>query len=217
MIERSGRQIFNPQYRFLLDSPERNLWQKPRSVLEASGVREGSVVADIGAGTGYFTRPASELVGESGMVYATDVQSEMVAELRSLAERSERRNIEVVESDFDSARLPEGCCDVALFANVYKEIDPRVPYLRDTVRALREQGRVVIVGFDPDVPGPGPPHELRLSEDEVIAECHEAGLRLSERHDFLPFQYMLVFERAAAHPSGSRELTGLSEEHDPSP
>ena len=173
VIEREGRRVFNPEYRLLLESPERDLWQKPAAMLEASGVGPGSVVADIGAGTGYLTRAFSRAVGPEGRVYATDVQPEMLAELERVA--LDHTNVEVVRGSFERPELPEACCDVAFFLNVYKEIEPRVPFLQETMRSLGEGGRVVIVGFEPDSRGPGPPKDMRLSAEEVIAECERRG------------------------------------------
>ena len=104
----------------------------------------------------------------------------------------------VVRGEFDRPALPDACCDLMLFANVYKEIDDRVAYMKRAGAALRAGGRVAILGFRADVRGPGPPAGARLSADDVIRELGEAGFVLGASHDFLPRQYLLVFEHDSA-------------------
>ena len=89
--------------------------------------------------------------------------------------------------------LPDACCDLVFLANVYKEIDERVAWLRRLRRALRPGGRVAIIGFHPDAAGFGPPREVRLPPRTVEAELHASGFALHQSFDFLPRQYFLVF------------------------
>jgi ubiquinone/menaquinone biosynthesis C-methylase UbiE len=192
MIEREGHRVFNPAYRFYLDWPKRDSWQQPERVLSVLSISEGLVVADIGAGTGYFTKRLAERVGSGGLVYATDVQEKMIDELRSLVEERELENVVVVHAGFDDPQLPANCCDLVLFVNVYKEIDDRVLYMQRVKQALKPNGRVAILGFRPDAPGPGPPRDARLSAQQVSRELSEAGFAPYESHDFLPRQYFLV-------------------------
>lgn len=195
MIEREGHRVFNPAYRHFLDAPERESWQQPERVLSALSISEGFVVADIGAGTGYFTKRLAERVGSCGLVYATDVQEKMINELRSLVQKRDLENVVVIHAGFDDPQLPANCCDLVLFANVYKEIDDRVLYMQKVKRALKPNGRVVILGFRPDAPGRGPPRDARLSAHQVVRELSEAGFTLRESHEFLPRQYFLVVVR----------------------
>jgi ubiquinone/menaquinone biosynthesis C-methylase UbiE len=196
MHEVEGRRVFNPLYRVFLDGRERDRWQKPDEVVDALGVAPGSAVADLGAGTGYFSGRLARAVGDEGRVFATDVQDEMIRALEERVAREELRNVSVVRASFDDPALPAACCDLVLLANVYKEISERPAYLRRLAPALRAGGRVAIIDFHPDAPGAGPPREARLPEEQVVAELGEAGFVLAERHDFLPRQYFLVFARA---------------------
>jgi SAM-dependent methyltransferase len=195
MHEVEGRRVFNPLYRVFLDRPERDRWQKPDEVLHALRLAPGSAVADVGAGTGYFSGRLARAVGDDGKVFATDVQDEMIRALEERVAREGLRNVSVVRAGFDDPSLPPACCDLVLFANVYKEIAERPAYLRRLAPALRAGGRVAIIDFHPDAPGAGPPREARLPEQQVVAELGEAGFLLAERHDFLPRQYFLLFAR----------------------
>jgi ubiquinone/menaquinone biosynthesis C-methylase UbiE len=198
MHEVEGRRVFNPFYRTFLDGADRDTWQKPDQVIAALRLEPGDVVADVGAGTGYFTERLARAVGAAGRVYATDVQDEMLDALeRRVAEQS-LANVAVVRAGFDDPALPAGCCDLVFLANVYKEIDDRVAWARRLQPALRPGGRVAIVEFRPDAAGIGPPEEVRLAETQVRAELAAAGFAAVERHDFLPRQYFVVFAPATA-------------------
>ena len=203
MREREGHRIFNPFYRVFLDAPDRERWQQPDQVIEALALPPGAAVADVGAGTGYFTERLSRAVGPGGRVFATDVQPEMIRALEERVVEQDLRNVSVVRAGFDDPSLPPGCCDLVFLANVYKEIDDRVAYLRRVAPALRPGGRVAIVDFRPDAEGLGPPREVRLSEDVVRGEMAGAGFAQIARFDFLPRQYFLVFGPApepSPHP-----------------
>jgi ubiquinone/menaquinone biosynthesis C-methylase UbiE len=191
--EVDGHRVFNPFYRGALDAAERDAWQKPDEVVRALRVTTGSTVADVGAGTGYFTTRLAAAVGPAGHVYATDVQDEMLETLRERMAREGLGNVTVVRAGFDDPVLPAACCELVLLANVYKELSERSAYTRQLGAALRDGGRIAIVDFRPEARGPGPPREARLSEDQVVAELADAGFALVERHDFLPRQYFLVF------------------------
>lgn len=195
MIERDGRRVFNPRYLGFLESSARDAWQQPERVLDALDVERGSAVADIGAGGGYFTERLATRVGPAGIVYATDVQQEMTRALRARAAEKSLTNVRVIHAGFDEPMLPSACCDLVLFSAVYKEIQDRTAYMRRLAPALREGGRVAILGFRPEAPGAGPPRDVRLSAEQVIAELAAAGYTLLARHDFLPRQHFLVFQR----------------------
>lgn len=209
MHEVEGHRVFNPFYRAFLDSTERDAWQKPDEVIRALALAPGSAVADVGAGTGYFTARLAAAVGARGRVYATDVQDAMIQALEERVEREALRNVTVLRGGFDDPSLPARCCDVVLLANVYKELSDRPAYMRRLAGALRDGGRVAILDFRPDAEGPGPPHEARLAEAQVVTELTEAGFGLAGRHDFLPRQYFLVFSRAPCGRACGLRRVGL--------
>lgn len=196
MHERDGRRVFNPNYNFVLESGARDAWQKPAQVLDALGVGSGTRVADVGAGTGYFTERFAKRVGAAGHVFATDVQREMLDELRERVREADLANVSVVAATFTDPRLPPACCDLVFFSSVYKEIDDREAYMRRVARALRPGGRVAILEYRPGAGGGGPPEDMRMSQAQIVAELERAGYVLTKSHDFIDRQLFLVFAPA---------------------
>ncbi len=193
MREYEGHTVFNPFYLFYLESPKRDRWQKPDEVLEALRLRPGDVVADIGAGGGYFTEKLAHRVGPSGHVYATDVQEVMIQKLRKRVEKQGLTNVTVIHAGFDDPTLPPAACDLAFFSSVYKEIEGREEYMKKVRLALKQTGRVAILEYRPEERSPGPPKRCRLPETQVVAELEAAGFRLVDRFEFLPRESFLVF------------------------
>src|SRR3989441_2485459 len=177
----------------VFDDPARDAWQKPHEVIEALSLKPDAVVADIGAGTGYFaTRLASML--PRGRVYAIDVEPDMVKYLTERAQREGRRNLIAVAAKPDDPRLPDKI-DLLLLVDVYHHIEAREQYLRRLRPALKPGGRIAIIDFRLDSPG-GPPRQARIAPEQVKAELAKAGYTLYEEHSFLPRQYFLVFHAA---------------------
>jgi ubiquinone/menaquinone biosynthesis C-methylase UbiE len=193
MRDYEGHAVFNPLYLFYLESPDRDRWQKPDEVLQALGLRAGDVVADIGAGGGYFTEKLARRLAPSGHVYATDVQEVMIKNLRKRVAQQALTNVTVIRAGFDDPMLPSASCDLALFSSVYKEIQEREEYMKKIRTALKQNGRVAILEYRPEEPSPGPPRRYRLPETRVVAEMEAAGFRLLDRFEFLPREYFLVF------------------------
>ncbi len=176
------------------ESPRRDAWQMPDRVVAALAVEPAATVADIGSGTGYFARRFAAAVGPAGTVYAADVEPEMAVYVRRRADEEGQRNLVPVLASYDDPRLPDGSIDLVFIANTWHHIGDRVEYARRLAGDLRAGGRVAILDFLPgELPvGPGPEH--KLSAEEVTAELTAAGYRPVAAHDFLPYQYVLVFE-----------------------
>lgn len=174
----------------VFDDPQRDAWQKPHEVVEALALPADAVVADIGAGTGYFAVRLARMLPK-GKVYAADVEPQMVRHLAARAKRDELANMVAVQSDLDDARLPQ-TVDMALFVDVFHHIDGRESYFRRLKNSLRAGGRVAIVDFRRDS-AIGPPPRARISADHVKRQLAAAGYTLEAEHDFLPNQYFLVF------------------------
>jgi predicted methyltransferase len=177
----------------VFDDPARDAWQKPEEVVRELGQRPGASVADLGAGTGYFSRPLSAAVGVNGTVYAVEVEPSLVAHLRERAEREGTANLVPVLASLDNPRLPAASVDAVLVVDTYHHIDDRVAYFGRLRRALRPGGTVAIVDFEKrDLPV-GPPPEHKLPREQVIDEMDRAGYRLDRAPAILPYQYVLVF------------------------
>jgi predicted methyltransferase len=194
----SRHALFPPKDLGLLESPDRDIWQKPEQVMDALGIADGSKVADIGAGSGYFTIRLARRVGPNGIVWAEDVQLAMLeAVKRRVAKDVARdiRNVIAVNGTSSDPMLPENSVDAVLILDTYQEIvqdgNPLL-FLQNVRKALRPGGRVGMIDYKKDGGGPGP-DSPRPDPDTVIAVAEQAGLRLMKRETFLPFQFFLIF------------------------
>lgn len=185
--------LFPPSDLGLLDAPDRDLWQRPDQIMDALGIADASVVADIGAGSGWFTIRLARRVGPQGLVFAEDVQKEMITSLSRRVSREGLNNVRPVLGFKNDPALPPHSIDAVLVVDAYHEIENRVAVLSSLARALKPQGRIGVVDFRLDGTGPGPSPEERVSPDVVVKDAAEAGLRLIRQEPFLPFQYFLIF------------------------
>ena len=177
------------------DDPARDAWQKPEEVLDALHLSRTAKVADLGAGTGYFSARIAKRVSE-GKLFAVDLEPDM---LRYLRERAQREHLDVLVPVLASAKspnLPEPV-DLVLIVDTYHHIDNRVAYFAKLRASLRPNGRLAIVDFKADAPD-GPPPEHRISPEKVTEELTAAGYSLVATHQFLPRQYFLVFQGRAS-------------------
>jgi ubiquinone/menaquinone biosynthesis C-methylase UbiE len=181
------------QWSRVFDDPARDAWQKPVELVAALGLAPGMTVADLGAGTGYLSHHLAAAVGPEGTVLSVDPEPRMVAHLRERAEHEKTPNLVPILASADNPRLPAHGCDVILLLDTYHHIDDRRVYFRALPRALRPEGRVVIVDWKKQPLPVGPPPEHKLAREQVVAEMTAAGYRLVGEPDLLPYQYFLVF------------------------
>ncbi len=196
--QQHGR-LFPPQDLGLLEAPDRDIWQHPEAVMDKLGIAEASVVADIGAGAGWFTIRLARRVGPNGVVYAEDVQQEMLAAISRRVKSLGLTNVKGWLGEDSDPKLPQASLDAALMVDAYHENDDReerVSLLRNLAKALRPNGRIGLIDFKLEGSGPGPAPEERVSPETVITEARAAGLELVSYETFLPYQYFLIFKRA---------------------
>jgi ubiquinone/menaquinone biosynthesis C-methylase UbiE len=180
-------------WRNVFDDPSRDAWQKPVEVVAALDLAPGSVVADLGAGTGYFSRHLSAAVGPTGTVLAVDPEPNLVTHLRSRAEGERTPNVVPILASRDNPRLPLGGVDVILVVDTYHHIDDRVGYFAAARRYLRRGGRIAVIDWQKyDLPV-GPPADHKLAREQVIEEMTEAGYEVDRDYGVLPYQYFVVF------------------------
>lgn len=178
----------------VFDDPERDAWQKPHAVIQALALPPDARVADLGAGTGYFAARLANMLPK-GRVYAVDIEPDMVRYLEARAKREGLRNVIALKGEPDDPLLPEKV-DLILVVDVYHHIEARADYFRRLRAALRPGGRVAIIDFKLDSPQ-GPPRAARIAPQAVKAEMKAAGYAVAAEHDFLPYQYFLVFAPAS--------------------
>ncbi len=161
--------------------------------MDAMAIADGSIVGDIGAGSGWFTIRLARRVGPQGLVYAEDVQQEMLTAISRRVSREGFTNVKPVLGFKNDPRLPLASLDAVLIVDAYHEIEDRVSMLSNLAKSLKPQGRLGIIDFRLDGTGPGPDPEERVSPDVVVADAKKAGLRLIRQEPFLEYQYFLIF------------------------
>lgn len=179
------------------DDPSRDAWQRPDAVIASLGLHDDDVVADVGAGTGYFAMRFA-LAAPKGKVFASEVEPDMVRYLGERAGREGRTNVVAVQGEATDPKVPEPA-DVVFLCNVIHHVGDRPALFAAIAKQLAADGRVVVVEFKPDAPedAPGPPRKHRLAEDTVVRELATVGLQVvASDHDMLPYQYVLQFRAA---------------------
>lgn len=186
--------LFAPQDLGLLEPPDREAWQKPDQVMDALRVAEGTTVADLGAGGGWFTMRLARRVGRFGRVYAVDVQRLMIEAIERRVEREGLNNVTAILGEYDDPKLPpDARTDAVLIVDAFHEMEDPVRLLTNVARRLKPHGRIGIIDYREGDGGPGPDAAERVPPSVVISQASAAGLRLIEQQKFLPYQYFLIF------------------------
>jgi predicted methyltransferase len=178
-----------------LDRSERESEEAPTRALRILNVRPGSVVADIGAGSGYYAVRLAALVGPTGRVYANDLQPGMLDIIRRRLERERIGNVELVLGTVTDPRLPRASLDLALMVDVYHEFSEPQAMLRRVREALKPGGRLVLLEYraeDPRVPIL-PDHKMTVAQARLEVEAE--GFTLTGVNEELPWQHLLTFTR----------------------
>jgi predicted methyltransferase len=202
--------LFPPQDLGLIEPPDREQWQPPDQIMDALNIAEGAVVAELGAGGGWFTIQLARRVGSNGVVYAEDVQPAMIEAIRRRAQRENLNNVRTVLGTARDPTLPHGI-DAVLIVGAYHEMecaagpscqDP-VALLKNVAQSLKPQGRLGVVDFNPGDGGPGRAADERPDPAAVIRAAAAAGLRLIKHEQIPPFQFqfLLVFGKGSTVPT----------------
>jgi predicted methyltransferase len=178
----------------LLEAPDRDAWQRPELIMDELRIAEGSIVADLGAGGGWFTVKLARRVGPNGLVYAEDIQPQMIEAIQRRTQRERLKNVRTILGTPSDPRLPRRL-DAVLIVDAYHEMEHPVVLLANVEQALGPQGRLGVVGFLPGGGGPGPAPDERVDPDIVVKAATAAGLKLEARQAVPPFQFLLVFRR----------------------
>ncbi len=184
--------LFAPENLGLLEGRDREAWQKPDLIMDALGIADGSIVADVGSGGGWFTVRLARRVGPNGTVYAEDIQPQMIEATERRVLREGLRNVQTVLGTSHDPRLPESSLDAVLIVDTFHEMDNAVALLRNLARSLKPQGRIGIVDYKKQGGGPGPPRGDRVDPATVVQSARAAGLKLHRQETFLPYQFFVI-------------------------
>jgi len=191
------------EYIGALERPERDEYQRPEEVLGALHLRPGMVVADIGAGSGYFTRRFAHAVHPNGKVLAVDVEQKMLDYNRiHLNDLGPSAPTEFILAKPGDPAIPAQTVDLIFLCNVYHHLDNQPTYFEKAKAGLKPNGRVAIIDFYHDERSGKlgfSKHHL-VPEERVIKELKRAGFTLLKKHEFLPRQYFLEFTQSN-HPT----------------
>jgi arsenite methyltransferase len=177
-----------------MDDPRRGGWQMPDRLLDYLLLKEGETVADVGAGTGYFSMLFARKVGKSGTVYALDVDDNMVKLIEKRARKEGFANVRATLAPFESPGIAKGLADLVFICDTYLFFENRVEYMKRVREVLKRGGRLAIVSFNGNAEIPGaPPRHKMIPKEQAISEIRSAGFTLEADILFLPYQDFLLF------------------------
>jgi predicted methyltransferase len=180
-------------YLAMLEDPKRDTYQKPHEVIQALQLKENEAIADLGAGSGYFTFRLARHVGEKGRIYAVDVSPEMILHLNRRVRDLGMKNVTTVLCPPDDPLLQDGSMDRIFICDTWPHIEGHPAYLRLLKKALKPGGQIVMIDFKKEQTPVGPPAEMRISREDLIREMEQNGFGVVSEEKFLPYQYFITF------------------------
>jgi len=178
------------QWAKAFDDPSRDAWQQPDAVISALELDPKMTVADVGAGTGYFTVRLARAVPE-GKVIATDIEPDMIRYLGERAQKEQLANVSTVLAERGDPKLPPASVDRELVVDVWHHVEDRAGYARGLAAALKPGGKLAIVDFTMEATH-GPHKHHRLAPEAIVADLKAAGLDAAVSATKLPEQYIVV-------------------------
>lgn len=172
-----------------LDNEERRKMLPPRETLLKLGLSESNKFCDIGAGIGYFSLPAAEIVGQNGKVFAVDISSEMLTVIKEKQEEYNIKNIELVESKEYDLNLLDNSANFAFMCNVLHEIEDKKRFLVEINRILENSGTLAIIEWNENRQNFGPGLEERIKRNDLITFLRESGFNIVEEYKFSDYFY----------------------------
>ncbi len=192
-----------------LERPERREEERTDLLIENLPIEVGDAVADLGAGTGYFSLPMARLVGDTGTVYAVDIQSEMLAIIGDRAASQGISNIETILATEKDPGLADGSIDMVLLVDAYHEFEWPWEIMSAVYESLIPGGKVVLIEYRAEDRRVPIKRLHKMSERQARTELEAVGLRFVENGDFLPQQHFLVFEKPLGEPmAGDQDWQG---------
>jgi SAM-dependent methyltransferase len=189
--------LFPPLSLGVLEGPDRVQWNKPDLIMDALNIADGSIVADLGAGGGWFTVRLAQRVGPKGLVYAEDIQKMMIEAIKRRVQREGFTNVHPVLGTTKDSGLPRGL-DAIVIMGAYNEMEDPVALLKDAAASLKPQGRIGVVEYTAGAGGPGPDPDQRVSPETVIKGARAANLQVISQDPIPPFMYMIILGKGPA-------------------
>ena len=181
-------------YIAMLDDPKRDAYQKPHEVITALNLKEGEAIADIGAGSGYFTFRLAHQVENAGRVYAVEVNPDMIVHLNRRIRDLQLKNVVTILAAPDDPLLADASIHRFFICDTWHHIEDHPRYLALLKKMLKPGGQIVMVDFKKAQTPVGPPMEMRIDREDLVKEMETNGFRVAAEHTFLPYQYFLVFK-----------------------
>lgn len=176
------------------EQESRSEWQQVDKVIRAIGLREGHTIADIGGGSGYFSRSFAKVVGPTGVVYCCDIATNLLEYLQERAKEENLHNIVTVYAAMDRPMLPLASVDILFICDTNHHLQDRVNYHQGLKKYLKPNGKLVIIDWKKQQQKVGPPPSHNLAKEEVLQELSEAGWTLIKEETFLEYQYFLIYQ-----------------------
>lgn len=181
--------VFQPGVRFL--DPEKILFQ--------SGLIPGQLVADLGAGSGFFAVSAANIVGPNGLVYVVDIMEQALNHVAAEARLKNLKNIRTIRANLEEKNackdIPEGAVDLVILANVLHQINDKAKLFGDTYRLLKTGGKALVIEWNQNPSPIGPRQDERLPEQQIIDSAKKAALTHSARIEGDNYHYCLLFTK----------------------
>ncbi len=185
------------EYIPILENPDRVSRLKPDQVISLLNLKRGDVVADVGAGSGVFTRRLAEAVGPEGKVYAVDIDEDLLRYNRERIAEARLKNVEFILGEYDDPKLAEGTVDLVFICDVLHHIEHRQVYLGRLHSSLKEKGRLAIIDYNSNWP---PGHEpMKYSVEDLFSWTQKAGFRKTGEFNLISDAFFFVFEPVKGH------------------
>ena len=173
-------------------------FSEPQKIVDDFGIREGLTVADLGAGTGFYSVAAAKSVGEHGKVYAVDIQQELLSRIKTVAHDNHLKNIEIVHGDIEhpgGTRLADGLADVAIAANVLFQLEKKENFAREAFRIMKSGARLLLIDWSDSFGGLGPQPEFVVTAPMARELFEKSGFNFASGIVAGDHHYGLIFRK----------------------
>jgi ubiquinone/menaquinone biosynthesis C-methylase UbiE len=189
-----SEKTFSPSNIHKLEDPARLAWLPPQDVIRSLNLKRGMLVADIGAGSGFFALPFARAIEPDGRLFAVDLQPEMLEFLRAkLCSAESPRNLELIAGKATATNLKDACCDLVFLGNVWHELDNHAQVVQEMVRILHPGRCIAILYWRTDMPQPpGHPPGRRIGQGETASTLQALGWDVSLSTTVGCFSYLVV-------------------------